>query len=94
MADTIVNKRPVGKQNVATRYVVTAEDVVNGAIVFNFQIPFELACNIMVTDATDIYVDLADAEITYPEAGQIRIANNGTFALTEDYTISLVGSKV
>lgn len=68
----------------------------NGTLSFTFEEPVTAGLDVTATYSADVSgnlpVSMVDAEITYPEAGQIRIANNGTFALTENYQIDFVGA--
>lgn len=72
-------------------YTVTSTDATNQAIIFNFNVNYDLVAQFQVVDSSNVFVSLADAVITYPAKGQVEIANGAsTFALTNGYKISLI----
>lgn len=79
--------------NFAYKHTVTADDASDGYVEIDFQTDRDLVPNIMVATSANIFVDLADAVITMPSTGAIRIANGAaTFTLIAGQKIYLVCS--
>lgn len=81
------------------RYTVVAADATAKEVTFVFKgtgdlaVQYPLAASITVTRA-GINVPLADAVITYPANGQVKIADGAaTFALTANDVISIVAQR-
>lgn len=82
------------------RYIVTAADVIAEEITFIFKgsgeqpSGYPLAANFTITSDAGVNVALADAVITYPANGTVKIAKGGTtFDFTEDDVISIVAQR-
>ena len=82
-------------------YTVTAADEAAEEITFDFvsagdaEVTYPLAAVIQVRTDAGVNVDLADAVITYPADGQVKIANGAaTFALAEDQEITIIANRV
>jgi len=79
--------------NFAYKHTVTADDASDGYVEIDFQTDRVLVPNVMVASATDIFIDLADAVITIPSTGAVRITNGAaTFTLVAGQKIYLVCS--
>jgi len=82
-------------------HTVTAADAASGEIIFDFQTDYNLAAVFMVTNPgtsdpnqSAPVVDLGDAEISYPDVGQVKIANgDSTFTLTAGYMIHVIAQR-
>lgn len=81
------------------RYTVVAADATAGEITFIFKgtgdqaVSYPLAANISVT-RSGVNVALADAVITYPANGTIKIADGAaTFAVTTGDVISIIAQR-
>lgn len=73
------------------RHVVTAGDVSDGEITFDFQSQKNLVASVQVYDGSGIVVDTSDMVVTYPAAGQVKIENGAaTFALVADQRIDII----
>jgi hypothetical protein len=76
-----------------TRYVPTATDASDGAIVFAFEgVDYDLAASVVVTVA-DAVVALTGAAITYPTYGQVSVANGGSFTIATTQTFSVLAQR-
>lgn len=88
------NARPTNGVSYALQYTVVAADETAGEITFDFQVEYDLAAAITVRDASGVNVPLADAVITYPAAGQVKIEDGAaTFALAADQVIDIVAQR-
>lgn len=82
-------------------HTVTSKDASDGYVTIDFQTPYNLAAVVQVTNPASAdpnqsapIVDLGDAEITYPEEGQVKIGNgDSTFTLSAGYAISVVAQR-
>ena len=70
--------RPIGYMGGGMVYTVTSQDSTDGYVEFDFQESRDMVANIMITSATDVNVDLADAVISYPGEGRVRIADGAS----------------
>jgi len=83
--DNTVTTKAINASTFTAKRVVTADDVTNGAIVFDFQTLRDLAAVVtVVTDAG--VVSVADIAVSYPAAGKVRVSGVG---LVEDYVVSV-----
>lgn len=91
MADTVYLTTGTNGVSYGLRYTANATDAANLAIVFDFQVDLDLVAVIMVEASTGINVPLADAVITYPAKGQVRLANGtATFVIADGQIINIV----
>ena len=82
-------------------HTVTSDDATDGYVTIDFQTPYNLAAVVQVTNPNSAdpnqsapVVDIGDAEISYPEVGQVKIANgDSTFTLSAGYAISVVAQR-
>ena len=76
-------KRVTNGVSIGARHTVTSADVIDTYVELDFQINNALVASMLVTAiTTNINVALADAVITYPSNGKVRIAQSATvFAL-------------
>lgn len=73
------------------KHVVTAQDATDTFVLIDFQANVDLAAIVQVQDSAGINVPLADAVITYPANGQVKIENGAaTFTLVADQVINVV----
>jgi len=83
--DNTVTTKAINASTFTAKRTVTATDVVNGAITFDFQTLRDLAAVVtVVSDAGAVVV--ADLAVSYPAAGKVRVAGTG---LVEDYVVSV-----
>ncbi len=83
--DNTVTTKAINASTFTAKRVVTADDVTNGAIVFDFQTLRDLAAVVtVVTDAG--VVSVADIAVSYPAAGKVRVSGVG---LVKDYIVSV-----
>ena len=82
-------------------YTVTAADASAEEITFKFlgandsAVTYPLAVIFQVRTDAGVNVDLADAVITYPADGSVKIANGAvTFALAEDQEITIIANRI
>lgn len=83
--DNTVKTKAVNASTFTAKRVVTAADVVNGAITFDFQTLRDLAAVVTVASDADAVVT-ADIAVSYPAAGKVRVSGVG---LVEDYVVSV-----
>jgi hypothetical protein len=88
--------RPSNGVSFGLKHVVTATDASDGYVLFNFRVAtgssfrYALSATVQVTAATtNIVTNPADIAVTYPLAGQVRVA--GT--LVSGSTINLICQK-
>lgn len=82
-----------GSNGVSYGYIheVTAADVADNEVIIDFQCGFDLVASVQVYTAAGIVVDTSDMIVTYPEAGQVRIADGAAaFALVAGQRIDIV----
>ena len=83
--DNTVTTKAINASTFTAKRTVTATDVVNGAITFDFQTLRDLAAVVtVVTDAG--VVTVTDVAVSYPAAGKVRVSGAG---LVEDYIVSV-----
>jgi hypothetical protein len=76
------------------KYTIVAQDDTDGYIIFDFNVPYAISAKIQVVNASNVYVDLADAVITYPEVGQVKIADGAaTFTVTTGHKYSVIAQR-
>jgi hypothetical protein len=86
--------RPTNGVSFGYVHTVTAGDASDGEITFDFDVSYDLAAVIQVVDDSGIMVDMSDAVITYPAAGQVKLENGAaTFSITEDNVVSIVAQR-
>ena len=93
--------RPTNGVSYGYLHTVTATDVTDGYVIIDFQVDYNLAAVVMITDGdpndinqTAPHVALGDAEITYPAEGQVKVGNgDSTFTLVEDYIIHVIANR-
>ncbi len=100
--------RPTNGVSYGTSYTVTAQDVADGYVLFDFQVDISLVANIQLYDGSGVGIPLAsigdstdtvtvfppaDAVITYPTNGQIIVANGANFTLTAGYRLDIVAQR-
>lgn len=90
---TTINTRPTNGVSFGTKYVVQAADTGSAELIFDFGVDYDIVANIMVTDASGVFQPLTDAVITYPEAGQVSIADGSTFALAENNVVHVIAQR-
>lgn len=82
MADTTVNSRGfiTNGVSIGSRYTLTAADVTNGAILFNFNalntVNYDIVAHVVLREADGDVVNVTakSLNITYPAKGQVRVA--------------------
>lgn len=85
--------RPTNGVSYGLRYVVTSDDV-GTPMTFDFQVDYDLVASVMITDASGVMVDMSDAVITYPAAGQVQIEDGAsTFAFAQDQVVHIVAQR-
>jgi hypothetical protein len=89
MADTIVNTRPTNGVSYSYRHEITATDVTNGAIIFDFQNSKNLVATVELLDAMGTILVSAGMIKTYPEVGQVRV-EDGTLTWVAGQIIEIV----
>ena len=90
MATVLTNSIDGNKLNY--KHTVTAQDVTDGSVLFDFRLDHDIVVNVQVQDDAGVNVALADAVITYPAEGQVSIADGAvTFALVADQVINVTG---
>jgi hypothetical protein len=73
------------------KYTAVAQDATDGEIIIDFQVSYDLAGVVQVLRAG---VDVTgDAVITFPEAGQISIADGETLAVTAEDVVVIVANR-
>jgi hypothetical protein len=87
----IVNARMTNGVSFGIRYTITAQDVIDGVVLFDFQEDiYDLVGTIAITDASDAVVTMAGVGVSYPDTGQIQIDDAGTPVFVENGTIHLI----
>jgi hypothetical protein len=86
MANTNVNARASMTNGVSYgyKYTLTATDVTNGGILFNFNVPYALVAHIIWTDTSGTIKAQAGQLITYPAVGQVQIVKGSTTFVAGD----------
>lgn len=80
--------------SMAAMYTAVAQDDTDGEIIFDFDMSYDIIANIMVTDASDVLVDMADAVVDYPAPGQVRVQDGAaTFAITAGQNFHVVAQR-
>ncbi len=82
-----------GSNGVSYSYIheVTAQDAIDNIVTIDFNVSLPLAFIVQVVDSSGVIVDLADAVITRPANGQVKIENGAsTFVITETDKISVI----
>lgn len=75
-------------------HVVTSAEATANAVVFDFQVAYPLAAVFGVVTSANINVPLADAVITYPANGQVRLASGAsTFDLVAGQKITVIAQR-
>ena len=78
----------------AKQIVVDATTESDGELLLDYNVNYDLTACIQIQDGSGVNVDLADAVITFPAEGQVKIENGGaTFALTEDYVVNVLAFR-
>lgn len=72
---TILRKATNGV-SFGTKYVATAQDAIDSEVIVDFQTEYDMVASVQVLSAADVPVALTDTKITYPENGQVSIADN------------------
>ena len=74
-----------------TKYSCVAQDDTDGEVIIDFQVNYDLAGIIQILRAGVVVTE--DAVITFPEAGQVSIADGSTYAVTAGDIIVLVANR-
>lgn len=85
MADSIVLTRPTNGVSYGHKHEITADDVANGGIVFDFQNEKDLVANLTWLSSTGVIKAPAGMIIEYPAVGQVRIEDGTTTWVAGDY---------
>lgn len=86
--------RPTNGVSYGYVHTVTAQDASDDEVILDFQVPFNLAAVVFVTDDSDIAVDTSDIVIDYPDTGQVRIQSGAsTYSVTENDQIHVVAQR-
>lgn len=75
------------------KYTIVAQDDTDNQITFDFQVPYAISAKIQIVNASNVYVDLSDAVITYPAAGQVKVADGSTFRVTTGHKYSVMAQR-
>lgn len=69
-------KRPTNGVSYGTEVEVLAQDVIDREVIVDFQVNKDLVATVGIVDSLDAVKAQTDLSISYPEAGQVRIADN------------------
>jgi hypothetical protein len=75
------------------KYTITSTDDNDGYIIFDFQTSYALSAKIQIVNASNVYIDLNDAVITYPEVGQVKVADGSSFRVTTGHKYSVIAQR-
>jgi hypothetical protein len=79
--------------SLGVKYTILAQDDTDNYIIFDFQTPYAISAKIQIVNASNVYVDLNDAVITYPAVGQVRVADGSTFRVTAGHKYSVIAQR-
>ena len=89
-----VDLRPTNGVSFGAVHTVTSAEGTAGAVVFDFQVDYNLAAVVQVVNSSGVVVDISDAVITYPAEGQVSIADGqSTYTTTATDVISIVAQR-
>jgi hypothetical protein len=77
-----VNVRITNAAGYIINHTVTATDASDGEILFDFASPFVLCATFTLYSSAGAVITNVGATITYPAAGQVKIASGGSVTLT------------
>lgn len=89
-----VNTRPTNGVSWSVKHTITAAEVADGTIIFDFQADVPLTAVVQILGATDLLVDDAGVEVTFPANGQVQITDASTPVLVEDGSVLIQASRV
>jgi hypothetical protein len=72
-------------------YTVTAADQSATYVIFDFNSSYSVAGVFLTLDSSDAVIANTGAVVTFPAAGQMKIANGGAYTLTAGQKIIFVG---
>jgi hypothetical protein len=83
------------------KHTVTSQDASDGYVIIDFDnVDYDLAAIVQVINPSDADpnaaspVEMLDAQITYPENGQVRIANGDSlFTLTAGQVVTVIAQR-
>jgi len=86
--------RPTNGVSFGYRHTVTAGDASDGELLIDFQVDdYLLASTVMTLSSSGAVVAMTGAVITYPDEGQVKIENGGSYSLTEDQQIVVIAQR-
>lgn len=92
MADSIVNTRPTNGVSYGYKHEITADDVTNGGIIFDFQNNVELVANITWVDSAGAIKAPTGMIVEYPAVGQVRV-EDGTVTWVAGDFLYIIANK-
>jgi len=75
-------------------YTVTAADQSAGYVIFDFNSASTVSTGFMLLDSSNAVLTPVGALVTFPAAGQMKIANGGSVTLTAGQIIVVVGGII
>lgn len=66
----------------------------DGALLIDFNVSYDFVAVFQVQDASGVNVPLADAVVTYPAEGQVKLENGAaTFALADGQVVNVIAFR-
>lgn len=76
------------------RGAIPAAADTDGEIIIDFQVEYPLAATVQIQTASGVNVDLSDAVISYPENGQVSVADGATtFTVNEGNIVNVIANR-
>lgn len=85
--------RPSNGVSFGAIHTITAQDATDNSVTIDFQVNYDIVAVLQIVDASNVVVDLADAVITYPAKGQVRIADGTTYNTVAGRKISVIAQR-
>lgn len=75
-------------------YTVTSADQSAGYVIFDFNSLYTVAASFMLLDSSNAVLTPVGAVVTFPAAGQMKIANGGSVTLTAGQKLIITGGII